>query len=133
MNHRTLAITTVLAITGAFAQTSMAQDSRHTVRLTMPAYWRNITVCTHEGDTARPPVEVAIGNVGVSGSPASRFVIRPVTGEALPGYLDGQLGRLNEKEREVAPAQGVAYTDEYYEVFVMPSGVRLSCQFALGD
>ena len=37
-------------------------------------------------------------------------------------------GALPDKQIWVTPAKGVGYTDDYFEVFVMPNGVRMACE-----
>lgn len=46
----------------------------------------------------------------------------------LPGYLMNKAGELPDQQIWVTPAQGVGCTDEYFEVFVMPNGVRMTCE-----
>jgi hypothetical protein len=95
-------------------------------------WWKSVHVCRSEADPRSEPV--LIGFVGQLGARGARHVIRTVVvGGRLPGYLDGQTERLVEFEREVMPvSESVGFTNEFCDVFAMPSGARLTCASAGG-
>ena len=93
----------------------------------VPQWWKDAHICFQEGGgIGGPRVVIGVEGKGVN---AQYFALRPERPEAnLPGYLLNKAGVLPDKQIWVTPAQGVGYTDEYFEVFVMPNGVRMTCE-----
>jgi hypothetical protein len=93
----------------------------------VPPGWKDAHICFQEGGGAGGP-RVVIGVEG-KGANAQYFSLRPEKVEAtLPSFLLNRTGDSPGRQLWVTPAVGVGYTDEYFEVFVMPNGVRMTCE-----
>ena len=97
----------------------------------VPTSWKDVHICFREGVGVSGP-RVVIGVEG-KGLNAQFFSLRPERPEAtLPAYLQASGGDLTDKQIWVTPSAGVGYLDEYFDVFVMPNGIRMTCE-ALPD
>lgn len=92
----------------------------------VPPSWKDARICFQEGGGVGGPRVV----VGMESTDRARhFVIRSERPKSiLPEYLLKQAGDIADDEIRVAASAGVGYTDEYHEVFVMPGGVRMTCE-----
>ena len=125
MNHKFLITTLTLTVCIA-ADAGGIKASERTAH-NVPDPWTDAHICSREGapaDSAR----VVIG-VERNGQADERFVLmldRP--GGPLPGYLADQPIPLTDSVMVLPTRVKAGYEDDWFEVFVLPNGVRLSCE-----
>ena len=93
----------------------------------VPPSWTGARICFQEGGgVGGPRVVIGVERRSVA---VQHFALRPEKpGAPFPTYLLDKAGDTRDRQLNVSLASGVGYTDEHLEVFVMPGGVRLTCE-----
>ena len=126
--HDVLALALILAVGAPPTLEARGLTAENRAELAnVPQLWKDAHICFQEGGGIGGP-RVVIGVEG-KGINAQFFALRPEKPEAtLPGYVLNKVDELPDKQIWVTPSPGVGCTDEYFEVCVMPNGVRMTCE-----
>ena len=97
----------------------------------VPRWWSDVHVCWPE-DVAAGTERVIVGVEGKGSPDHEVFAFRATNwGDRLPQYVvkpAAEMGAaVNGPVVEIAPSRTVGYFDDWFDVFVMPSGTRLTC------
>lgn len=95
----------------------------------VPAWWSTARLCYQEGGAGESGPRVVVGVDGREETSPRVLAIRPESPEGLlPEYVRTGSGPAPGKQVSVPQSGSVGFTDDFYEVFVLPNGVRLTCE-----
>ena len=121
------------ALSSPLAQARAQTEQNMSELANVPAWWTNARLCYQEGGAGESGPRVVLGVDGADDTRPKVFALRPEKPEAeLPDYLRTSAVTSSSKQVSIPQAPSVGFTDGFYEVFVMPNGVRLTCE-ALPD
>lgn len=95
-------------------------------RVQVPSTWQAVRVCAPA--TAHAAPQVVVGELGEAGTRFDKFALRPLIAGPLPDYLVSEGEPGVEQELYLRKTAWVGYTDTTRAAFVLPNGLRLSCQ-----
>ena len=99
--------------------------------MAVPRWWTDVHVCWPENPAAGNE-RVIVGVEGKGSADHEVFVFRATKwGERLPDYVAASSMaagvRALSASLEITPSRTVGYSDDWFDAFVMPDGVRLTC------
>ena len=99
----------------------------------VPAWWSTARLCYQEGGAGESGPRVVVGVDGREETSPRVVAIRPeVPDTHLPNYVRIAFGPAVSEQASAPQSRTVGFTDDFYEVFVLPNSVRLTCE-ALPD
>ena len=92
----------------------------------VPRWWTDVHVCWPE-NAAAETTRVLISVEGKGSPDHEMFAFRATKwGDSLPDYVAKTISATGPVV-EIAPSRTVGYFDDWFDVFVMPNGTRLTC------